>query len=123
MTKPRLYVAIVDDDKSLSRSLGRFLRVSGIEPITYGSAEEFLADDKHPDFGCLVLDIQLGGMSGLVLAQELIARGNIVPFIFVTAHDDAESRATAHALGCGAYLLKSIPGAELLKTIHRVAAQ
>jgi FixJ family two-component response regulator len=53
-----IYVAVVDDDESLCRSHGRLLRAAGIQPITYASAEAFLADNKHPQFDCLVLDIQ-----------------------------------------------------------------
>ena len=51
-----LYVAIVDDDENVCRSLGRLLRAAGMRPVTYGSAEEFLADTKRPVFDCLVLD-------------------------------------------------------------------
>jgi CheY-like chemotaxis protein len=64
-------VAVVDDDENLCRSLGRLLRAAGIQPSTYASAEAFLGDTKHPQFDCLVLDIQLGGMSGIELAQRL----------------------------------------------------
>ncbi|MGH6609164.1 MAG: response regulator, partial [Burkholderiaceae bacterium] len=56
-----IYVAVVDDDQSVCRSLARLLRAAGIQPITYGSAESFLADAKHPRFDCMVFDIQLGG--------------------------------------------------------------
>ena len=87
------YVAVVDDDESLCRSFGRLLRAAGMQPITYASAEAFLADTKHPPFDCLVLDIQLGGMSGIELAQRLTAEGGHPPFIFITAHDDTETRA------------------------------
>ena len=56
------YVAVVDDDESLCRSVGRLLRAAGIEAVTYGSAEAFLEDAKRPQFDCLLLDVQLGGM-------------------------------------------------------------
>lgn len=115
------HIAIVDDDESLCRSLGRFLRASGMQPSAYPSAEAFLADDKHPPFDCLVLDIQLGGMSGIELAQRLTAEGSHPPFIFITAHDDTETRASAYAAGCAAYFPKSEPGAEVLKAIRGMA--
>ena len=68
-----VYVAVIDDDESLCRSLGRLLRASGIQPVPYLSAEDFLADVKRPKFDCLVLDIQLSGMTGIELNQHLAA--------------------------------------------------
>jgi FixJ family two-component response regulator len=116
-----IYVAIVDDDESICRSLGRLLRAAGLQPITYDSAESFLADTKRPQFGCLVLDIQLGTISGVELARRLVAAGGHTPTIFVTAHDDPETRADAEAAGCAAYFRKTDSGAEVLEAIRRVA--
>jgi FixJ family two-component response regulator len=114
------YVAVVDDDESMCRSYGRLLRAAGLQPITYDSAESFRADTKHPEFGCLVLDVQLGGMSGIELAQQLAAEGRRTPIIFITAHDEPEMRSAAKALGCAAYFRKTDPGKELLDAIRRV---
>jgi FixJ family two-component response regulator len=116
-----IYVAVVDDDENLCRSIGRLLRASGIHPITYASAEAFLTDTRHPQFDCLVLDIQLGGMSGIELAQEIVAKGEKTPFIYITAHDDPEMRARAEAVGCTAYFRKTDSGSELLDAIRKVA--
>jgi FixJ family two-component response regulator len=116
-----IYVAVVDDDESVCRSLGRLLRAAGLQPITYSSAESFLADTKHPQFGCLVLDIQLGGMSGIELAQKLVAEGGHTPTIFITAHDDPAARTEAEATGCAAYFRKTDSGAEVLEAIRKVA--
>lgn len=117
-----IYVAIVDDDESLCRSLGRLLRAAGIQPIAYESAEAFLADKKHPTFDCLILDIHLGGMSGIELGRRLAAVGTTTPFIFITAHDDPDARAEAEAIGCAAYFLKTVAGDEVLKAIRSLAA-
>ena len=114
------YVAVVDDDENICRSFGRLLRAAGMQPITYASAESFLADTKHPQFGCLVLDIQLGAMSGIELAQRLADAGGRTPIIFITAHDDPEARSAAEALGCAAYFRKTDSGKEVLETIRKV---
>ena len=114
------YVAVVDDDENICRSFGRLLRAAGMQPITYASAESFLADTKHPQFGCLVLDIQLGAMSGIKLAQRLADAGGRTPIIFITAHDDPEARSAAEALGCAAYFRKTDSGQEVLEAIRRV---
>jgi FixJ family two-component response regulator len=115
------YVAVVDDDESLCRSFGRLLRAAGLIPVTYDSGESFLADSKRPKFGCLLLDIQLGGMSGIELAERLVATGQRIPIIFITAHDDPETRKAAAALGCAAYFRKTDSGKEVLDTIRSVA--
>jgi len=115
------YVAVVDDDENICRSFGRLLRAAGLQAITYSSAESFLADRKHPQFGCLVLDIQLGGISGIELAEKLVATGERTPIIFITAHDDPEAQRTAEALGCAAYFRKTDSGKEVLEAIRRVA--
>lgn len=73
-TLPPIYVAVIDDDESLGRSLARLLRASGMQPITYVSAEAFLADTKQPRFDCLVLDVHLGGMSGASARSALLQR-------------------------------------------------
>jgi FixJ family two-component response regulator len=98
------------------------LRAAGIQPITYASAEEFLADTKHPQFDCLVLDIRLSGMSGIELGRQLVAEGRQTPFIYVTAHDDPETRAVVEAAGGAAYFRKTDSAAEVLEAIRRLVA-
>jgi FixJ family two-component response regulator len=114
-----IYIGIVDDDESVCRSLGRFLRAARVQPITYPSAEALLADTKHPKFDCLVLDVQLGGMSGLELSRHLIAEKDTTPVIFITAHDDPAAKAEAEANGCRGYFRKTDSGKDVLAAIHR----
>jgi FixJ family two-component response regulator len=117
-----IYVAVVDDDEAVCRSFVRLLRAAGMQPIPYLSAEAILADTKRPRFGCLLLDIQLGGISGIELAQRLVAESRRIPVVFITAHDDPEARALAKAVGCAAYFRKTDSGKEVLDAIRRVAA-
>lgn len=114
-----IYVAVVDDDESVCRSLSRLLRAAHFQPITYPSAEAFLADTKHPKFDCLVLDIQLKGMSGLDLSQRLAAAQDATPVMFITAHDDPEACAQAEASGCAGYFRKTDAGTDVLAAISR----
>jgi FixJ family two-component response regulator len=120
-TTTPIYVAVVDDDESLCRSFARLLRAAGFQPITYASAEAFLADTKHPRFDCLVLDIQLGDMSGIELSRHLTAEGGRTPVIFITAHDNRNGRAEAEAAGGAAYFRKSDSGADVVEAIRRLA--
>ena len=115
------YVAVVDDDESGCRALSRLLRAGGLQPVSYLSAEAFLADTKRPLFDCLVLDIQLGGMSGIELQRQLHASGSSTPVIYITAHDEAETREQAQAAGCAAYFCKTASGQDVLRAIRRAA--
>lgn len=114
------YVAIVDDDESVCRSLGRLLRTVGYQPVTYPSAEAFLDDMKRPRFDCLVLDMQLEGISGLELSHRLAAVNDTTPVIFITARDEPEERALAQSTGCAGYFRKTDPGTEVLEVIDRI---
>jgi FixJ family two-component response regulator len=116
-TPPNIYIAVVDDDEGFCRSLGRLLRAADYQPVTYLSAEAFLADVKHPRFDCLLLDVTLGGMSGLELGRRLAAVGSTTPVIYITAHDDPATRTAAEAAGCFAFVSKVETGGELLKAI------
>ena len=115
----RNYVAVIDDDESLCHSVGRLLRAAGIEAVMYDSAEAFLEDTKRPQFDCLLLDIQLGGMSGIELNQELAASGSTTPVIFITAHDEPEVRVKALQTPCVAYLRKTEPAEAVLAAIRK----
>jgi FixJ family two-component response regulator len=120
MSSPRnIYIAVIDDDESLCRSMSRLLRAAHLQPILYPSAEAFLADTKRPKFDCLVLDIQLKGISGLDLSQRLSAVKDTTPVVFITAHDDPEVRAQAEASDCAGYFRKTDSGADVLAAIRR----
>ena len=118
-TSSNIYIAVIDDESSLCTSMGRLLRLAGFQPISYPSAEAFLADEKHPQFDCLLLDIRLGGMSGLDLFRQLAATRKHPPVIFITAFDDPEMRTQAEALGCAGFFRKSTPGVEIVEAIRR----
>ena len=111
------YVAIVDDDESVCRSLGRLLRTAGFQPVTYLSAEAFLDDTKRPRFDCLVLDIQLEGITGLELSRRLTLVNDTTPVVFITAHDEPGVREEAEAAGCAGFFRKTDSGALVLDAI------
>jgi len=111
------YVAVVEDDESCRRSLARLLAASGYHPVGYHSAEAFLADSNRPIFQCLVVDIQLGGISGTELKERLAASGSTTPVIFLTAQEDTERRVGAPQAHRACVVRKSEPGAVLLTAI------
>jgi FixJ family two-component response regulator len=111
-------IAVVDDDASLCRSFSRLLRLAGYEPSTFSSAEDFLADYEDGRFDCVLLDIQLGGMSGIELQREMSARGERTALIFVTAHDEPALRAEATQAGCQGFFSKNDDGERILAAVR-----
>jgi FixJ family two-component response regulator len=77
---------LVDDEVEMCRSLYRLLKSAGIPSTSYESAEDFLQDVTPELRGCLVLDLRLGGMSGLDLQDELKRRGICIPIIVISGH-------------------------------------
>jgi FixJ family two-component response regulator len=117
----QIKVAVVDDDESLCRSLARLLRAHGLESSTFPSAEIFLEADPA-DFDCLVLDLQLGGASGVELQHSLSKGLTSPPIIFITAHDDPAVRQQALDGGCAGYFKKTDPGEAIVNRIREAVA-
>jgi FixJ family two-component response regulator len=120
-TPASIYVAVIDDDESMRRSMVRLLAAAHFRPIAYASAEEFLADEKRPQFDCLVLDIWLEGMRGIELRRLLGDSPPAPPVIFITAHDDAQIRDEAQSVGCAGYYRKLDDGGAIIEAIRRLA--
>ena len=118
-TSGNIYIAVIDDDESGRRSMSRLLRAAHLQPVIYPSAEAFLTDTNRPTFACLVLDIQLTGMSGLDLRRRLSAVHDVTPVVFITAHDDPAVRAQAEVSGCAGYFRKTHSGADILAAVRR----
>jgi FixJ family two-component response regulator len=116
-----IHAAVVDDDTSLCTALSRLLTAAGIASTIYSSAEAFLTDGLIREPDCLILDIRLGGMSGLELQRSLHATHRQIPIIFLTAHDEAELREEAINGGCLAYLRKNDSGQKLLAAVRSAA--
>ena len=111
-------IAIVDDDESLCIAMSRLLRAAGHQPRSFSSAESFLEYSFTQEPACLLLDIQLGGMSGFDLQRQLNLSGRTIPVIFITARDDDESREEAQNSGCSNYLRKTDSGQTVLRAIE-----
>jgi FixJ family two-component response regulator len=118
--KPITYVAIVDDDESVCRSFGRLLRTVGYQTVAYPSAEAFLEDRKRPHFDCLLLDLQLEGVSGVELCHRLHAVNDPTPIVFITAQDDTDARAMTASCGCAGHFRKTDPSSNILGLIEKL---
>jgi DNA-binding NtrC family response regulator len=81
-------VIVVDDNAGLLKGVARLLALNGIESRTFASAEALLESGSAPTATCLLLDIHLGGISGIELQRRLATSGSKCPVIFMTANDD-----------------------------------
>jgi len=112
-------VAIVDDDPSMLSAAKNLLEAHGFASKNYSSAEEFLGDLSTHQFDCLLLDIHLGGLSGIGLQQQLKSSHPTLPVIFMTALDDDAVRQQALQTGCAACLNKPFLAHQLLDAIEK----
>ena len=112
-------ISIVDDDISIRKSLDRLIRSAGLKVLVFASAEEFLNSAQPRKADCLILDIQLPGMSGIELLHYLKTQKYKVPIIFITAHgSDEQARSEAASDWTVAYLIKPFSGEELLDAVN-----
>ena len=83
-------IRIVDDEERMRESLAFMLKHEGFECCVYPTAESFLKGDTPSRPGCLLLDVQMDGMTGLELQEEMIRRGITLPIVFLSAHGDLD---------------------------------
>ncbi len=117
MTDEKTTVFIIDDDPSARRGLSRLVRVAGMHVETYASAQEFIERPHYDGCGCILLDVQMPGMDGLELQEQLVKAEYSLPIIFVSAHADVPDAAAAMKKGAVDFLTKPVDRDHLLKAI------
>jgi FixJ family two-component response regulator len=110
-------ISVVDDDESVRRTTTFLIESFGFRAAAFDSAESFLKSGQLHNTSCLILDVQMPGMNGLELQNELAAAGNSIPIIFITSYDDMESRGRAIQAGAVAFLGKPFSDEQLLQTV------
>ena len=118
MAARRHVIAVLDDDAVVRHAVANLLAAHGYATELYGSAEEFLSA-KTSAATCLVVDVELGDISGVELARHLAAGGFKPPVIFMTASDDETLRTQAIEFGCVAYLYKSRLREQLIDAVAK----
>ena len=113
-------IAIVDDDDSFRRAATSFVRSLGYDAEAFESAEAFLQSNHLAD--CLISDVQMPGMTGIELQDELIAQGRAMPIIFITAFPEMKVRAQALASGAVGILDKPFSDQTLIKCLRKALA-
>ena len=110
---------MVDDDLAILESLEQLLSSFGYQTELFESAEEFLSVAAILEPACLILNIQLGNISGLDLVRALCAEGFALPVIFITGSQDEQLRRQAMELGCVAFLVKPFSAEELIEPVRK----
>jgi FixJ family two-component response regulator len=111
-------VFVIDDDPSVCRSIERLLQPAGFKVQSFRSAAQFLPQGRPPGPACIILDVQLPGLSGLDLQRELTNSGIQLPIIFITGHGDIPMTVRAMKGGAVEFLTKPFHGAQLLSVIR-----
>jgi DNA-binding NtrC family response regulator len=112
-------VYVVDDDASAREGVARLIRSAGLTTKTFVSGEEFLAAPRPKMPSCLVLDVNLPGLSGLDLQRELARSGPQLPIVFLTGHGDIPMTVRAVKAGAANFLTKPPNDEDLLKAIRQ----
>jgi FixJ family two-component response regulator len=116
--EPEALVAIVDDDPSVRRGLQRLIQSAGWKVESFASAQEFLASPRTAAPTCLVLDLQLPGLSGLDLQKRLAEIGLEIPIVFLTGHGNIPASVQAMKAGAVQFLTKPIDEQDLFRAIR-----
>jgi FixJ family two-component response regulator len=118
MQKRQTVVAVVDDDADMLRAAEDLLNAHGFATASFSSAEEFVRRGTANQVDCLLLDIQLGGISGIELRHQLNVSCPGLSVIFMTSHDAESTHRKALEAGCIAYLRKPFPAKQLIEAIE-----
>jgi FixJ family two-component response regulator len=117
MDRKQPQIAVVDDDESVRRAIGRLFVSSGLHAEGFATGRAFLDSLSAGTPDCIVLDLQMPGLNGVDVMNALARAGLAVPVIIVTGHDEPESRARCLAAGAAAYLCKPFDDAALLDAV------
>jgi FixJ family two-component response regulator len=118
MTESDAVIAIVDDDPSVRKGLKRLIRSAGWTAETFASAQEFLDGPRTAVPSCLVLDLQMPGLSGLDLQKRMAEVEMDIPIVFLTGHGNIPASVQAMKAGAIEFLTKPVDDELLLKAIQ-----
>ena len=119
MARLRRVVAVVDNDPGMLKAMRELLRVFDYDTELYDSAETFISSAAESDAICLLVDVELGGMSGIELKRRLAASSIVTPVIFMTGSNCEVIRKEAHEAGCVGFLRKPFAASLLMDAIGK----
>lgn len=112
-------IAVLDDDEPVRKAVMRLLRAAGFSARGFASGRELLAVWSREPPDCLLLDLQLPGISGLEVQRRLRSTGTQVPTIVITASDEPRIRDECVNEGASACLRKPLDEHALLCALER----
>jgi FixJ family two-component response regulator len=112
-------VFVIDDDKSVRKSLERLLDAAQYKTEVFKSASEFLSRSEHTGPSCVIVDVRMPGLNGIDLQKALIGCGREEQLVFITAHGDIPMCAQAMKAGAVDFLPKPFKPEQLLKSVER----
>jgi len=110
-------VYVIDDDESVRKALKRLLRSADLDVETFSSAEEFLSNSRQDQNACILIDIQMPGLTGFDLQKRLLSQQVRIPVIVISASDDVQTREHARDLGAAGFFRKPVDDQALLDAI------
>ncbi len=110
-------VFVVDDDAGVRKAVSRLLRTRGMHVEVFDSGESFLEADPRAESACILLDLQMPGLTGLALQDRLTERGILFPIVFVTGHGDVPATVRAMKAGAVDFLQKPFDEGALMEAI------
>jgi FixJ family two-component response regulator len=111
-------VHLIDDDQMFRRALAAMLEAAGYAVKQYASAGEFLLQDAPRAPGCIILDLQLPGPSGLDLHEALAHRCDSLPVVFLSGYGDVPTTARAMKAGAVDFLTKPVQRDTMLAAVQ-----
>jgi FixJ family two-component response regulator len=121
--KSRITVFLIDDDASVRKALTRLIHANGLNVESFSSAEAFLCREKYDGVGCIVLDLAMPGVDGMMLQEELAKMNCELPIIFLTAQGDIATSVRAMKKGAVDFLTKPVDESLLLHSIESATAR
>jgi FixJ family two-component response regulator len=118
MSGPNPTIFVIDDDASMRRALTYLLQSAGYNVETHSSAEEFLRREHYDGLGCIILDVQMPGLSGMDLQERLMRSDYKMPIIFLTGHGELSMGVQAMKKGAIDFLSKPCDDEQLLEAVH-----
>ena len=118
MTQKDEKIFVIDDDDSVRRSLPLLLKASDYDVETFSSSEEFLNREQFNGTGCIILDINLEGISGLELQEELMNKQDSLPIVFITGKGGVPESVQALKKGAIDFLQKPFDDEQLLNAVE-----
>ncbi|MBI4581061.1 MAG: response regulator transcription factor [Planctomycetes bacterium] len=112
-------VFVVDDDPAVRRAVELLLRSAGMMVETFRTADEFLAVYEPARAGCLVLDVDMPGMTGPDLQDKLLSQGLSIPIVMITGHGDVPLAVGAVRKGAVDFLLKPFDDEVLVERVRQ----